>query len=82
MRGGYHVRFVRSDEELVSNGGLRFRARAELEQDLSDAGFGVENVFGDWGGRPADAASPEMIFVAARVSHADARRDFAGKRPG
>jgi hypothetical protein len=25
----------------------------------------VESVFGDWDGRPADAASRELIFVAA-----------------
>lgn len=64
VRGGHHVRFVRSGEELVSIGELRFRARAELE--LSEAGFQVENVFGDWDGRPVDATTPEMIFVAVR----------------
>lgn len=64
VRGGHHVRFVRSGEELVSIGELRFRARAELE--LSEAGFQVENVFGDWDGRPVDATTPEMIFVVVR----------------
>ena len=28
-------------------------------------GFFVESVFGDWDSRPADAASRELIFVAA-----------------
>jgi hypothetical protein len=49
----------------MSTNELRFRTRAELSQSLSNAGFSVENVFGDWDGRPADAASRELIFVAA-----------------
>jgi SAM-dependent methyltransferase len=60
-----HYLFARSGEELVSHTELRFRTRAELSRSLSDAGFSVESVFGDWDGRPADAASRELIFVAA-----------------
>ncbi len=60
-----HYHFARSGEELVSHTELRFRTRAELGRSLSDAGFSVESVFGDWDGRPADAASRELIFVAA-----------------
>ena len=52
-------------EELVSHAELKFRTRAELGRSLSEAGFSVESVFGDWDGRPADAASRELIFVAA-----------------
>ena len=54
-----------SGEELVSTNELRFRTEAELSRSLSDAGFSVERVFGDWDGRPADAVSRELIFVAA-----------------
>jgi hypothetical protein len=36
-----------------------------VEPIFIDAGFSVESVFGDWDGRPADAASRELIFVAA-----------------
>ena len=63
----YDIRylFARSGQELVSHTELRFRTRAQLSRSLSDAGFSVEMVFGDWDGRPADAASREMIFVAA-----------------
>ena len=60
-----HYLFARSGEELVSHTELKFRTLAELSRSLSDAGFSVEGVFGDWDGRPADAASRELIFVAA-----------------
>ncbi len=65
VRYEIHYLFGRSGEELVSHTELRFRTRAELSRSLSDAGFSVESVFGDWDGRPADAASRELIFVAA-----------------
>jgi len=65
VRYEIHYLFGRSGEELVSHTELRFRTRAELSRSLSDAGFSVENVFGDWDGRPSHAASRELIFVAA-----------------
>ena len=65
VRTAIHYLFTRSGEELVSTNELMFRTRAQLGRSLSDAGFSVENVFGDWDGRPADPASPELIFVAA-----------------
>jgi SAM-dependent methyltransferase len=65
IRTAIHYLFARSGEELVSTNELRFRTRAELSRSLSDAGFSVESVFGDWDGRPADAAGRELIFVAA-----------------
>jgi SAM-dependent methyltransferase len=65
VRYDIHYLFVRSGEELVSHAELKFRTRAELSRSLSDAGFSVESVFGDWDGRPADAASRELIFIAA-----------------
>ncbi len=61
-----HYRFTSSGEEVVSTGELRFRTQAELTRSLTDAGFSVEHVFGDWDRRPLDAESPEMIIVAAR----------------
>ena len=66
VRYDIHYLFARSGEELVSPTELRFRTRAELGRSLSDAGFSVQEVFGDWDGRPADASGPELIFVAAR----------------
>ncbi|HWS81842.1 MAG TPA: class I SAM-dependent methyltransferase [Rubrobacter sp.] len=65
VRTAIHYLFTRSGEVLVSNNELRFRTRAELSRSLSDAGFSVESVFGDWDSRPADVASRELIFVAA-----------------
>ena len=65
VRTEIHYLFARSGEELVSTNVLRFRTRAELGRSLSDAGFSLESVFEDWDGRPADAASRELIIVAA-----------------
>lgn len=66
VRFELHYLFAESGEELVSPGELRFRTRVELSRSLPDAGFSVEDVIGDWDGRPADATSPELIFVAER----------------
>jgi SAM-dependent methyltransferase len=65
VRTAIHYLFTRSGEELVSTNELRFRTRAELGRSLSDAGFSVESVFGDWDGLSADPASRELIFVAS-----------------
>jgi len=61
-----HYLFARTGEDVVSVNELRFRSRAALEQSLTDAGFVIEAVSGDWDGRPADDATPEMIFLARR----------------
>jgi SAM-dependent methyltransferase len=53
-------------EERLSIGTLRFRSQAEIEQSLTEAGFSVETVYGDWDRRPATRDTPEMIFVARR----------------
>jgi hypothetical protein len=62
----YHHRVVSSGQELVSRNQLRFRSREELTTSLTDVGFQVERVVGDWDGRPVDPNSPELIFVARR----------------
>jgi ubiquinone/menaquinone biosynthesis C-methylase UbiE len=61
-----HYLFTHSGEELVSSNELRFSTLTRLKQSLLEAGFSIESVFGDWQRRPADTASPELIFVAAR----------------
>lgn len=61
-----HYLFTATGVELVSINELRFRSRVQLEQSLVDAGFVVENVYGNWDFSPADSASPEFIFLAAR----------------
>lgn len=65
VRFELHYLFAESGEELMSSGELRFRTLVELSRSLSEAGFSVEGVIGDWDGRPADVTSPELIFVAA-----------------
>jgi SAM-dependent methyltransferase len=60
-----HYRFP-DGEELVSTSELRFRTQAELTRSLTDAGFSVEQLAGDWDRRPVEPDSPELIFVAAR----------------
>ncbi len=61
-----HYRFASAGEELVSADELRFRTQPELTQSLTDAGFAVEHVFGDWDREPVAAGSRELIFVAVR----------------
>ena len=63
VRYEIHYLFARSGQELVSHAELRFCTSGDLSRSLSEAGFLVESVFGDR--RPADAASRELIFVAA-----------------
>jgi SAM-dependent methyltransferase len=66
VRYEIHYRFGRTGEELVSPGTLRFRSRASLTQSLGEAGFSVQDVFGDWDRSPLSATSPELIFLAVR----------------
>jgi len=64
VRSEVHYHFQSSGEELVSENELRFRTRPELAQDLAEAGFEVERLYGDWDRRPAAPGTPELIFVA------------------
>ena len=59
-----HYHFARSGEEVVSTDELKFRSREEIGQSLTDAGYLIDHVFGDWDRTGVGAASPEMIFVA------------------
>jgi SAM-dependent methyltransferase len=69
--GGYarfrnHYLFAETREELVSEGRLRFRDEDELRSDLTDAGFSVEHIYGDWDRRPVEPMARELIVVAQR----------------
>lgn len=66
VRFDEHHLFENTGEQLVAGGELRFRSRARLARSLEDAGFSVEEVLGDWDGRPWDEASREMIFIVSR----------------
>ena len=61
-----HYRFFSSGDELTAPMKLRFRTREALAQSLSDAGFLVQELYGDWDRRPTSAATRELIFVAVR----------------
>lgn len=50
----------------TSTSTLRFMAAEPLVRRLEDAGFAVEEEFGDWGREPFVPSSPEIIIVARR----------------
>jgi SAM-dependent methyltransferase len=55
-----------SGEVLVSNNELVYRTKEILIDSLNEAGFEVEEIYGDWDGSVADDFSEEMIFVARK----------------
>jgi SAM-dependent methyltransferase len=63
---GHNV-FTQTGEMVVASSELRFRSLAELIDSLTDAGFAVEHVYGDWERGPLTRASREMVFVARRA---------------
>lgn len=67
VRYELHYFFARSGEEVVSVNELAFRSQNEITGMLSDTGFEIEIIYGDWDASPVRADSPEMIFVAKRV---------------
>ncbi len=66
VRYELHYFFEQSGEEVVSINELIFRSRDEITQALSDTGFEVVTVYGDWDGSTNTPTSPEMIYVAKR----------------
>lgn len=66
VRYQLHFHFINSGEKITSTDELIFRSQEELTKSLSDAGFKVERVYGDWDGSFATSTSPEMIFVAKK----------------
>ncbi len=75
---GHHVRegvlsytihnlFLATGEDIVAPTQIRFRTQEELERSLTDVGFRVEQVYGDWDRRPATASTDELIMVAVRL---------------
>jgi hypothetical protein len=67
VRYRLHYSFERSGDEVVSTDELIFRPREEVVRSLTDAGFSLEHIYGDWDHGPLVATSPEMIFVAERI---------------
>ncbi|WP_182112381.1 MULTISPECIES: trans-aconitate 2-methyltransferase [unclassified Actinotalea] len=63
----FHTLFVDTGEEVVEELCLAFRERALIEEQLTDAGFVVDDVRGGWDGAPCEPDSPMMIFRAHRA---------------
>ena len=62
---GHNV-FTATGEVVIASSELRFRGLAELTDSLIDAGFTVEQVYGDWERGPLVGTSRVMVFVARR----------------
>ncbi len=62
---GHNV-FRSTGEVLVVRSELRFRSLEELTRSLTDAGFTLEHVYGDWKKGPLLSSSRVMVFVARR----------------
>lgn len=52
------------DGPRISHSTLRFLDAISLASFLTEAGFAIEEQFGDWDRRPLSEASPEIIIVA------------------
>lgn len=61
-----HNIFTATGEVVVASSELRFRSLAELTDSLTNAGFTVEHVYGDWNGGPVVSTSRVMVFIARR----------------
>jgi hypothetical protein len=64
---GHNV-FKTSGEVVMASSELRFRTLAELKGSLTDAGFAVTQVYGDWNRGPFTDASRFMVFVVRKES--------------
>ena len=62
-----YVRGLGTGEESTDEETLAFREEATVRADLEAWGFVVEQIRGDWDGRPVTDASPELIVVATRT---------------
>lgn len=67
VRYELHYLFVDTDEKIVALNELVFRSQEEITKALSDAGFEIETVYGNWDGSLVTEDSPEMIFVAEKI---------------
>ncbi len=62
---GHNV-FTATGEKMIVNSELRFRSQTEITDSLHNAGFAIEQLYGDWNRAPFLSTSPEMIFIAQR----------------
>jgi SAM-dependent methyltransferase len=62
-----HNLFEDSGDHVVEQQELAFRDRETIEGQLTNAGFDVESVWGDWSRSPFRGHEPLMVFVARAV---------------
>jgi SAM-dependent methyltransferase len=62
---GHNV-FTATGEVVVASSELRFRSLVELTDSVSNSGFTVEKVYGDWNRGPVVNTSPVMVVIARR----------------
>jgi SAM-dependent methyltransferase len=62
---GHNV-FLTTGEVVVASSELRFRSQAELSDSLTNSGFTVHHVYGDWNRGPVATTSRVLVFVAHR----------------
>jgi SAM-dependent methyltransferase len=61
-----HNLFTDTGEVMVVRSELRFRSQPELTESLSNSGFIVEHVYGDWQRGPVTSTSRVLVFIARR----------------
>ena len=62
---GHNV-FASTGEDVIASSELRFRSLAEFTRSFEDAGFVVEQLYGNWHRDPFTETSQLMIFVLRR----------------
>jgi hypothetical protein len=61
-----HNLFASTGEDILAPTRIRFRTKDAVRRSLADAGFRVEDVYGDWGRQPVSDFTPELIWLAVR----------------
>lgn len=67
VRYQIHYHFKETEQKLISLNQLIYRSQSTLRQDLTESGFVIEALYGNWDGSLFSEQSPEMIFVCRAV---------------
>jgi hypothetical protein len=62
---GHNV-FKSTGEVVTASDTLRFRTQTEITGSLINAGFTIEQTYGDWHRGPFTDSSRTMVFIACR----------------
>ncbi len=63
----HHYVFPATGDVVVTRSEIRFRSLGELTHSLVEAGFTVEQVYGDWKRGALTTTSRVIVFVAHRT---------------